>query len=37
MDPLKDHGFGFPPGPADFEAAWDVLEWQIWGPYETVE
>jgi hypothetical protein len=31
---VKDYGFGFAPTGADFEAAWDLLEWQIWGPWE---
>lgn len=29
----QDVGFGFAPTPDDFQAAHDVLEWRIWGPY----
>lgn len=31
----KDYGFGLAPCSEVFRAAWDVLEWQIWGPWES--
>lgn len=35
VDDRKDYGFGLAPCQGDFDAAWDVLEWKIWGPWES--
>ena len=29
----KDHGFGEAPTEEVFQAAYDVLEWKLWGPF----
>lgn len=34
-NPQVDHGFGLAATEGDFEAAWDVLEWKLWGPWES--
>ena len=33
----KDYGFGLAPTTEVFDAAYDVLEWEIWGPFEENE
>jgi hypothetical protein len=33
MDPI-DVGFGLAPTDQVFDAAWDVLEWKLWGPWD---